>query len=284
LRPLPGDEVSYAFENNDNGQVVGVSGLCSNTTVPGPVPPTGPHGVIWDQDGNPSQIPSLPGVISVIPTGITNSGVVAGNLMYEDGTVHVFRYSKRGGLMEDLGVPDGGFISVSPCCSNVNERGDIAGFSCPGPMGSCRAILYRENKWYDLNDLTLPGSPYLMGVAGLNEAGQIAAYGPTTSGDFHSYLVTPAETKAVAQASESGPVMVNSIQLDGSQSTSVDGKSLTYVWSIPQGYPMAAISRGDSATPTAIFTYRGTYRFMLTVIDAGGGTSTDFLTLEYAGR
>src|SRR5262249_41897512 len=132
LRPLPGDTVSFAFENNDNGDVVGVSGLCSNVVLPGPVPPQGPHGVIWYKDGNPTEIPALKGVVSTIPTTITNRGEVVGNITYEDGSIHVFRWTKSGG-MEDLGVPEGDFISVSPCCSNVNNRGDITGFSCPGP-------------------------------------------------------------------------------------------------------------------------------------------------------
>jgi hypothetical protein len=35
LHPLPGDTVGAAFWINDNGQAVGVSGLCSNTTLPG---------------------------------------------------------------------------------------------------------------------------------------------------------------------------------------------------------------------------------------------------------
>jgi uncharacterized membrane protein len=280
LRPLPGDEVSFAFENNDNGQAVGVSGLCSDVTLPGPVAPTGPHAVIWDKHGDPTQIPSLPGVVAMIPTGITNNGIVAGGLVFGDGTVHVFRWTKQTGP-EDLGVPDGDFISVSPCCSNVNERGDIAGFSCPGPMGACRAILYTNNKWYDLNDLTLPGSDYLTSVAGMNEAGQIAGGGLTSTGDMHAYLVTPAKTKAVAFGPANNTAVLKSIQLDGTQSTSFDGKALTYVWSIPPGYPEAAISGENSSTPTVTFSEPGRYKFQLTVIDSSGATSTDFVVIHY---
>ena len=72
-----------------------------------------------------------------------------------------------------------------------------------------------------------------------------------------------------------------SIQLDGSQSTSSDGKPLTYVWSFPQGYPAAAISHGNSATPIVTFSMRGTYRFELTVIDSTGATSTDDIVVHY---
>jgi hypothetical protein len=71
------------------------------------------------------------------------------------------------------------------------------------------------------------------------------------------------------------------IQLDGTQSTSVDGKPLTFLWSIPQGSPSAAIAAGNSATPTVQLTVRGTYTFQLTVTDSTGKSSTDFATVQY---
>jgi probable HAF family extracellular repeat protein len=44
LRPLPGDTVSLALAINDNGQAVGWSGLCSNTTAyAAPTDPVAPH-------------------------------------------------------------------------------------------------------------------------------------------------------------------------------------------------------------------------------------------------
>jgi hypothetical protein len=45
LRPLRGDTVGFAFGINDNGEAVGTSGLCSNTTLP-PVFVSGPHAVL----------------------------------------------------------------------------------------------------------------------------------------------------------------------------------------------------------------------------------------------
>lgn len=38
------------------------------------------------------------------------------------------------------------------------------------------------------------------------------------------------------------------LQLDGSKSTSADGKPLAYLWTIPQGSPLAAILGGTTAT------------------------------------
>jgi hypothetical protein len=112
-------------------------------------------------------------------------------VLFEDGTVHPFLWTKKDG-MQDLGLPAGDFVAVAPCCGTLNNRGDIVAFSCPGPLGTCRAVLYRNNKWTDLNDLA-PGSPmYLLSVSSINDAGEIAGTGlVTSSGEIHAFLATP---------------------------------------------------------------------------------------------
>jgi hypothetical protein len=70
------------------------------------------------------------------------------------------------------------------------------------------------------------------------------------------------------------------IQLDGTASTSASG-ALTYLWTIPQGSPQAAISGSTTATPTVQLTLRGTYTFQLTVTDAAGKSATDTTTVNY---
>jgi len=71
------------------------------------------------------------------------------------------------------------------------------------------------------------------------------------------------------------------LQLDGTQSTSADGKPLSFLWTIPQGSPSAAISGGTTATPTVQLTTRGAYTFQLTVTDSTGKSSTDFATVNF---
>ena len=71
------------------------------------------------------------------------------------------------------------------------------------------------------------------------------------------------------------------VQLDGTQSTSADGKPLSFLWNIPQGSPSASISGGSTATPTVQLTVRGTYTFQLTITDSTGKSSTDFATIKY---
>jgi hypothetical protein len=99
-------------------------------------------------------------------------------------------------------------------------------------------------------------------------------------------ITPPPQTQTVAIA---GPkdvtVTSRQIQLDGSQSTSADGKLLTYLWTIPQGSPLAAISGEATATPTVQFAQgRGTYTFQLAVMDSAGKSSTDLVTVNYQGN
>jgi probable HAF family extracellular repeat protein len=284
LRPLPGDTVSFAFGVNDEGQAVGLSGLCENVTLPPFQVPAAPHAVRWERDGTPTEIHLLPGVVSVVPATINNWGEIVGAIRYEDGTVHGFLWTSHTG-MQDLGVPDEtvDFVSVIPCCGSVNNRGEIVGFSCPGPAGTCRALLYSDHKWQDLNALTLPGSPYLTSAASINDAGDIVAGGFDESGNPRAYLVSHARTKAVA-----GPkdliVTTGSIRLDGTQSTSEDGKPLVYVWTILGGSHTATITDGNSSTPTVTFNRsKGIYNLELTVTDSNGHTSSDVIKIVSTG-
>ena len=97
-------------------------------------------------------------------------------------------------------------------------------------------------------------------------------------------LVNNFETVAIA-GPKNVTVTSREIQLDGSQSTSADGKPLTYLWTIPPGSPLAAISGGTTATPTVQFAQgRGTYTFQLTVTDSAGKSSTDLVTVNYQGN
>jgi hypothetical protein len=76
-----------------------------------------------------------------------------------------------------------------------------------------------------------------------------------------------------------------SISLDGTASTSADGKALTYFWTMAQGSPVGSILGGSTATPTVQFSQgRGIYTFLLTVTDSTGATAQDTLTVDYRGN
>jgi hypothetical protein len=95
---------------------------------------------------------------------------------------------------------------------------------------------------------------------------------------------SPAQTLAVASP-KNATVLLRSIQLDGSRSASADGKPLTYLWTIPQGSPAAAILGANTANPTVQFTVSHTvYTFLLTVTDSTGKVSTDIATVDFEGK
>ena len=281
LRPLSGDTVSFAFANNDKGEVVGVSGTCANVTLP--PSPSGPHGVIWDKDGNPTDLGTLPGGFVTNASGISNRSEVVGTVKIAEKGPHAFLWTKNSGI-QDLGVPEGDSVSIIPCCNSINSRGDIVAFSCPGSREVCRTEIRRDGKWIDLNTLALPGTNlYLNSVANINDSGQIVTGGLNQENDIHAALATPARTRSSIEPMEDA--ISRSTQLDGSQSTSADGKDLSYVWSIPQGFPSAAILGGNTATPTVQFSLtRGIYAFQLTVTDSTGATSTDTVMVNYQGN
>jgi len=103
-------------------------------------------------------------------------------------------------------------------------------------------------------------------------------------GEPPNRCVPAAQTTAVASP-KNASIVAREIKLDGSMSTSSDGKQLTYQWTIPQGSPSAAIYGGNTATPSVQFTQRGAlYKFQLTVTDSTGKSATDIATVNYQGN
>lgn len=91
-----------------------------------------------------------------------------------------------------------------------------------------------------------------------------------------------AGTKAVANP-KNATSPVNIVTLDGSASTSSDGKPLTYSWAVTQG--IASLSFPTVAKPEVQLQGGfGTYEFELTVTDSAQVTSKDKASVLYTGR
>ena len=198
LSPLKGDTVGFAFGINDAGQVVGASGLCSNTSIP--PAPNGPHAVLWDTDGSPTDLGNLGGAV-IVANAVNNRGQVVGGASAPDGTLHAFLWTKSKG-MQDLGAFPGAFATFAPCCKTINDRGEIVGVAidATGP----RALVWQGNVPVDLNTLIPANSGwYLQFTASINNAGEIAGQG-TINGEVHAFLLTPihrgAESDSLAPA------------------------------------------------------------------------------------
>jgi len=94
----------------------------------------------------------------------------------------------------------------------------------------------------------------------------------------------PSTTSAVA--GPKGLATTNSqVQLDGTASTSADGKPLSYSWTQPASSPAATITGATTAAPLVQFTGGpGNYTFTLTVTDDTGKTATDTASVSFLAR
>ena len=198
LPPLSGDKVGVAFGINDNGQAVGMSGLCSNTVLPGFA--AGPHAVLWERDGSVHDLGNLGGTVDpdvlgvgTVAFAINNQGQVTGlAALPGNQTNHPFLWTTETG-MQDLGVPPG---DLGAAGLGINNRGQVVGssFSPPGLMGgNSRAVLWETGAPpLDLNTVIPADSPlYLVAAFSINDSGEIAGFGATSGGDVHGFLATP---------------------------------------------------------------------------------------------
>jgi len=197
LQPLPGDTVGMAFGINDNGQAAGMSGLCSNTILPGFA--AAPHAVLWDADGTVHDLGNLGGTVDPAVLGAGNSALAINNRgdvtgtssLPDNATHHPFLWTKETG-MQDLGVLPGDNVGAG---LGINSQGDVVGASVNGPdplSGISRAALWKNGEKFDLNALALPSAPlYLLTACAINDAGEIVGIGVTNDGSLHGYMATP---------------------------------------------------------------------------------------------
>lgn len=181
---------------NDLGQVVGATGTCANTVLPGFV--AAPHAVYWDKSGTAHSLPNLGGSApdtTVLGVGnfacaINNHGVMAGQSALNNTVWHPVLW--QNGVISDLGVLPGDLVGIAAA---VNNRGDVVGasVSAPGPAtGNPRAYLWQNGVMTDLNTLVPADSPlFLLTAFAINDAREIVGFGATNDGEIHGFLATP---------------------------------------------------------------------------------------------
>ena len=212
LHLLPGDTVGMAYWINDNGQAVGVSGRCGNTVLP-PVA-NGPHVVLWEKDGSPTDLGNLGAAANNNALAVNNQGQVVGtSALSPDSTatvgIHAFLWTKGTG-MRDLGALPGDVSSVGMA---LDESGIVVGASFDKD-GNPRAFLWQNGVLSDLNTLIPATSPLvLMFADGINSSGEIVGFGAVKSTctadpslcEIHAFLATPTSAPAVHANAEPGP-------------------------------------------------------------------------------
>lgn len=176
IQPLPGlagDPDSAATAINDNGQVVGISGICQNAVGAF----SAKHAVLW-QDGQAIDLGNIGGHGWNTPTFINNQGQIVGFANQSGDLIngqlafkfHAFLWTKDRG-MRDLGALPGDAISEA---LGINEAGQVVGVSYGAGFSHPRAFLWQDGVMMDLNSLIPAGSNLTLQVAGdINDRGEI---------------------------------------------------------------------------------------------------------------
>ena len=186
LPPLGSDPDSAATAINDTGEVVGISGICSNA-VGGA---SAIHAVLW-QNGIATDLGNLGGQAWNTPTSINNHGVIVGfsNISGDQNSglnPLAFIWTPGGGI-ESLGTLPGDTNSIA---WSINDQGQIVGQSI-GPNGS-RAFLFENGTMYPLSALTGNKSLTLIYANDIDARGEIVGgASDAKSGRSPAFLAVP---------------------------------------------------------------------------------------------
>lgn len=192
LPPLAGDKASSATAINDRGQVVGISGACSNAV--GGL--SAKRNVLWT-DGAPENIGDFGGIAWNTPMMINQRGDVVGfaNISADVGTLfrpRAFLWTRSGGIQRLALLPahDADQKGRGQALG-INEWRQIAGQSCNSAGGDCRAVIWNGGVPSDLNLLaTSLGTAVLVSANDIDDFGRIAGVA-SDGGKSVAFKATP---------------------------------------------------------------------------------------------
>jgi len=178
------------------------------------------QGFLWS-GGTKTTIPN-----AVTASGINESGQVTGFTFGGFGNFNSHAYLYSGGVTTDLGTLGGAFSNGAA----INDLGQVVGHS-ERSSGLAHGFIYSGGVMQDLTALVEPGFE-IYAAYGINNAGQIAAYGiQTATGQPQGLLLTP---NRAPTADAGGPYSVpegGSVTLTGS-GIDADGDPLTFAWDL----------------------------------------------------
>jgi len=191
---IPGDSSGAATAINDNGQIVGISGICDQAVGRH----TAKHAVLWENGTVTDIYPNAPAPWWNTPTAINQRGDVvgfAGDPAFVEGDVlHAFMWTREDGIrhLKPLRgrVPE----HVDSEAYGINEARQVVGVSCDAEQVDCRAVIWDHgNTPTDLNDFKGSYSAALALAKDINDKGEITgrAIDPMT-GVLKAYLAVPA--------------------------------------------------------------------------------------------
>jgi probable HAF family extracellular repeat protein len=194
---IPGDTSGTATAINDNGQIVGISGICDQAVGRR----SAKHAVLWENGTVTDIYPGAPAPWWNTPTAINQHGDVAGFVGVPsdvDGNIlQAFIWTKDNGLK--VLKPLRGHVPqhVHSEAYGINEADQVVGVSCDADQNDCRAVIWDHGVYpTDLNDPDVKGSysGFLTIAKDINNKGEITGRGvdPAT-GSLIAYLAVPAD-------------------------------------------------------------------------------------------
>ena len=183
---LAGDTSGAATGINEQGQAVGISGICDQAVGRF----TAKHALLWD-NGKIVDLGNLGAPWWNTPTNINQRGDVvgfAGAPNDPDGNFLQAFIWTAAGAMQGLGFLPGDVHSEA---YGINEKRQVVGLSCDAD-GNCRAFIWENGSMRDLNDFK-PGdyTARLEQARDINEAGEIAGRSIDSTGVRRAFLATP---------------------------------------------------------------------------------------------
>ena len=190
---IPGDSSGAATAINDNGQIVGISGICDQAVGRH----TAKHAVLWENGTVRDIYPNAPAPWWNTPTAINQRGDVvgfAGDPAFVEGDIlHAFMWTREDGIRQLKPLPNRTPKHVDSEAYGINEARQVVGVSCDADQVDCRAVIWDHgNTPTDLNDLKGSYSAVLANAKDINNNGEITgrAVDPIT-GVLTAYLAVP---------------------------------------------------------------------------------------------
>jgi len=188
---VPGDSSGAATAINDNGQIVGISGICDQAVGRH----TARHAVLWE-NGGVIDLGNLGAQWWNTPTAINQRGDVvgfAGDPAFVEGDiVHAFMWTRDDGIRHLKPLKGRSPQHVDSEAYGINERRQVVGVSCDADFVDCRAVVWDHgNTPIDLNDLKGGFSAHLESAKDINDNGEITGRAIDATGVRTAYLAVP---------------------------------------------------------------------------------------------
>jgi probable HAF family extracellular repeat protein len=189
---IAGDSSGSATAINDNGQIVGISGICDQAVGRR----TAKHAVLWENGTVTDIYPDAPAPWWNTPTAINQRGDIVGfagdPAFFEGEILHAFKWTRDDGIRHLKPLPNRTPEHVDSEAYGINERGQVVGVSSDADGVDTRAVIWDHgNIPTDLNELKGSFSARLETAKDINDNGEITGRAIDANGVRTTYLAVP---------------------------------------------------------------------------------------------